>query len=472
MSLWTIDEVTAATGGRLEQRGTLPLEGVCTDSRIKQNNMVFIALRGAQYDAHEYAGQAVGNGASLLIVDKKIPKVSPDVSVVSVEDTTKALQAFAKWHRTRWNGKLVGITGSNGKTTTKEFTLAILKQKFPVLATQGNLNNHFGVPLTLLELRPHHRFAVIEMGMNHAGEIADLTEIARPDVVLVTNVGRAHIEFFGTIEGIARAKEEIYESAPPKATRIYNLDDPHTAIMRARAPGGCRVLTYSSYAKGVDVSFKEKLSTLEYLEVQGIIDGEPGSVKIPVFGRQHLTTAMAASCVGLACGVDAPLIWKGLQQCKSGWGRGQMVDLEGGAKVIFDGYNANPDSVQVALENFSKVAARGKKYVVFGDMRELGESSARAHREVGEKLALINPEAVLLIGAFGKEVETGLRSRGYKKNIVVSSNYEEKLASSFGAVLQTGDVVLVKGSRGMKLERVIQLWRPLNFAHGLGNNNH
>ena len=281
--------------------------------------------------------------------------------------------------------------------------------------------------------------------------------------MLVTNVGRAHIEFFGTIELIAKAKEEMYEAAPAKATRIYNLDDTLTAMMRARAPGGCRVITFSSYAKDVDVSLKDKLLTLEYLEVAGTIGGEPGQARIPSFGRQQVSNSMAAACVALACGVDAPLIWKGLAHCRSGWGRGQLLELEGGAKVLFDAYNANPDSCKTAFENFSKVAARGKKYVVFGDMLELGTDSGAMHREMGELMAAIHPESVLLIGKHAGEVESGLRAAGFKKNIMTSMAYEEKLATSFGGVLQTGDVVLVKGSRGMKLERVVELWGPQNF---------
>jgi UDP-N-acetylmuramoyl-tripeptide--D-alanyl-D-alanine ligase len=472
MKIWTVDEIALATHGKTEKTGGIVasssselngVSGVSTDTRGDQTGKVFFALKGDHFDAHEFAGMAAEKGARVLVVSRKIPKVHDQTAVILVDDTLKALQDFATWHRKRWSGKLVALTGSNGKTTTKEYCRVLLAQKFPTLATKGTLNNHIGVPLTVLELRAEHKFAVIEMGMNHAGELSVLTAIAAPDVVHVTNVGRAHIEHFGTLEKIANAKEEIYEAASAHATRIYNLDNSYTATMRARAPGDCKVLSYSSYARDVDVSFKEKVLTLDYIEIQGVIAKDPGHVKIPSFGRQQVSNAMAASCVALACGLDAPLIWKGLALCKSSWGRNQVVDLEGGAKVLFDAYNANPDSAAVAFENFAKLSCRGKKYVVFGDMLELGSLSQSAHQEVGQTLADMGLEGVLIIGQRSRDVESGLRSKGFKKNIVVSEAYEEKLAHTFGAMLETGDMVLVKGSRGMHLERVVECFRPQNF---------
>jgi UDP-N-acetylmuramoyl-tripeptide--D-alanyl-D-alanine ligase len=214
----------------------------------------------------------------------------------------------------------------------------------------------------------------------------------------------------------------------------------------------------------VDVSFKEKVLTLDYVEVSGHIGPEPGQVKIPSFGRQQVSNAMAAASIAMACGIEAPLIWKGLAQCKSGWGRSQIVELDSGAIVLFDAYNANPDSCATALENFSLLAARGKKYIVFGDMLELGANSKKYHEEAGQLMAHIEPQGVLLIGDYALDVEGGLKNAGFKKTITISTAYEEKLARSFGAVLQTGDVVLVKGSRGMKLERVVEQWAPHNLS--------
>ncbi|MCC6278075.1 MAG: UDP-N-acetylmuramoyl-tripeptide--D-alanyl-D-alanine ligase [Oligoflexia bacterium] len=463
-SLWTHDQLVGATGGRWIQTGSRPFSGVGTDTRQNLNDKIFCALKGENFDAHEFAGQAVSSGASCLVVEKDILPVKSDVSVLRVSNVLEALQNFAKWHRQHWPGKLVALTGSNGKTTTKEFITQILAQKYPVLATQGNLNNHIGVPLTLLGLRPTHKFAVVEMGMNHAGEIKKLTEIALPDVVIVTNVGRAHIEFFGTVEGIAQAKEEIYEAAPLKATRIYNLDNNHTATMRARAPGGCRVITYSSFEKGADVTLREKVLTLDYVEVQGVIGGEPGHAKIPVFGKQQVSNAMAAAAVAMACGIDSPLIWKGLAKAQASWGRGQVVDLECGAKVLFDAYNANPDSMAMAIENFSKVSSRGKKLAVIGEMLELGKDSAQLHREVGELLATVQLEAVFVIGPHAQDLASGLRGRGFSKKLIISDTYQENLATEFAHMLETGDIVLVKGSRGMKMERFVKAFHPLHFV--------
>lgn len=460
MSVWTIEQLVAATGGQLVHRGTRPLNGVGTDTRGDLRDKIFVPLKGEKFDAHEFAGQACQQGASAVLVHRDTLPLPPEVTVIRVTDTLEALTKFAHWHRTQWKGKLVGLTGSNGKTTTKEFCQTVLSKKYPVLVTEGNLNNHIGVPLTLLRLRTEHRLAVIEMGMNHSGEIAQLCKIAEPDVVLVTNVGRAHIEHFGSIEAIAKAKEEIYENAPLKATRIYNMDNPQTVMMRVRAPGGCRVLTFSSYERNVDVSLREKLFTIDYIEVQGLIAGEPGSVKIPSYGRQIVENAMAAAAIGLACDIDAPTIWSALKNCKSGWGRNQIVELENGARVLFDAYNANPDSAAMAIENFSKLAVRGRKFVAFADMLELGADSAKMHQEVGAKIAHLAPEAVLLYGQQARAVENGLRIAGFAKTIVVSDGYDEALARQLGSMLQAGDVVLVKGSRGMKMERMVQLWAP------------
>ena len=235
--------------------------------------------------------------------------------------------------------------------------------------------------------------------------------------------GRPILNFLEVSKKIARAKEDIYEAAPDQAIRIYNLDNQYTAMMRARAPGTCKVLSYSSYAKDVDVSLKEKLFTLDYLDVSGVIGRDPGQARIPSFGRQQVANAMAAACVGIACGIDAPLIWKGLAQCKSGWGRGQVVDLSSGAKVLFDGCsNSNPDSCVIAFDNFSKLAAGAKKYIAFGDMRELGEASELFDEEMGRSMAKIDPEGIFLMGEYAAIVEKALRGAGFKKKIVSVSH--------------------------------------------------
>lgn len=465
MSVWRIEDLVSATKGELLQKGTLELNGVSRDTRENLKEKIFFALKGENFDAHKFLDQAIAAGAAAVVVSENFKTSNKNVSVVKVEDVLLALQQFSVFHRSLWKGKMVGLTGSNGKTTTKEFIFTLLNQKQPTLATQGNLNNHIGVPLTLLELRESHKFAVIEMGMNHAGEIEQLVKFSQPDVVLVTNVGTAHIESFGTIDGIAAAKQEIYDFAPTKAIRIYNLDNEHTALMRARAPGGCKLMTFSSHARDVDVSLKEKLFTLDYLEVQGVIGGEPGQARIPVFGRQQMENAMAAATAALACGVDAPLIWKGLSKFKGSWGRGQVLELPTGAKVLFDAYNANPDSTKIALQNFAKLKSHGNKFVVIGDMLELGDLSAKLHFEIGQELAKLNPEAVLLVGEHAHDVERGMKEAGYSKKIMLSSIYEEKLALDFGFMLDNHDIVLVKGSRGMKLEKIVSLWQPQGFEN-------
>jgi len=460
---WTIDDVVEGTGGKLIQRGSRIPMSVGTDTRAELEGTVFIALKGDRFDAHDFLEKAAERAAVLVVHKNADLKWPRDLSVIFVDDTLKALQCFGHWHRARWDGRMVAITGTNGKTTTKEFTRILLSQKFPTLATEGSLNNHWGVPLTLLRLRPHHRFAVVEMGMNHHGEINALMQIAEPSVCLVTNVGHSHMEFFSSIEDVALAKEEMYAAARPDAVFIFNLDNPHTKKMAEKYRCQHKSLTFSTYENDCDVFLKEKMSTLEYIEVQGAIGGEPGQAKIPVFGRQNVANVGAASCVALAFGLDAALIWKGLGQLKASWGRGEIIQLASGAKILFDAYNANPESTLAALDNFKRLAVRGKKYLVLGEMREQGALSSELHEEIGQRASEVGAARAAFIGEHAEDFKRGFLKKGDSEKLVISNTYEEKLAQDLGAMLQNGDVVLVKGSRGVRLERVVENWKPLNF---------
>ncbi|MCX7977902.1 MAG: UDP-N-acetylmuramoyl-tripeptide--D-alanyl-D-alanine ligase, partial [Bdellovibrionaceae bacterium] len=349
----SLEDLCAVTGGRILRRGEPHFKSIGTDTRKDLTGALFIALKGETHDAHQYLDKAlVAGAAGLLIHDESaLPVQSGKASVVLVPDTLRALQQLGTWSRRLSRAKVVGITGSNGKTTTKEFTAAIISQSMSVHYNEGSFNNHWGVPFNLLQLPVDVDVAVVEMGMNHAGEITRLVEIAEPDVVVCTMVGRAHIEHFGTIDGIAAAKEEIYKAASPQATRIYNLDNHYTLQMhlRHRYPG--RSLTFSEKQLGADVCLRVVEMDLYSMVVEGHILGESGSARIPVFGRQNITNLMAAAACGAAVGMDPQHIWQGLTRCKTSWGRNQILNLKSGALALFDAYNANPDSMQALMQN-------------------------------------------------------------------------------------------------------------------------
>lgn len=378
--------------------------GVGTDTRQDLTGQLFIALKGEAFDAHQFVDKAVEKGAVAILVHEKneqVQRLIGKVTVVLVQDTLKALQQLGTWARRQAKGQVVAITGSNGKTTTKEFAAALISTSRSVHFNKGSFNNHWGVPFTLLQLDPQKQVAVVEMGMNHAGEITELVHIAEPDVVVCTMVGRAHVEFFGSIEKIAEAKEEIYNAASEKALRIYNLDNPQTQAMHQKAIGKYsseKILTFSSLNPRADVFFEIARMSMKEIEIKGHIQGITGSAKVEVFGAQNLTNLMAAATLALSIGMTAQEIWQGLSACKTNWGRNQLVHLKSGAQMIFDAYNANPDSMKALIENVSLLQVNGKKVGVFGQMREMGTASPSLHEELGLRVAQAGFDKVYFVG--------------------------------------------------------------------------
>jgi UDP-N-acetylmuramoyl-tripeptide--D-alanyl-D-alanine ligase len=367
---------------------------------------------------------------------------------------------------------------------------------------------------------------MIEMGMNHPGEIAELTRIADPDVVGCTMVGRGHLEGLGSIEGVARGKAEIYESARPDALFIFNADNPYTRemlrealarnprqrLLRFGAPsmvaGGAvadrnasagsdfaanAVSDLAASGRGLDVCLRVERATEAAIVVSGHIGGEAGRAEVPVFGAHNVVNVMAASCFALAAGLAPSQIWQALPLCKAAWGRNQWVDLKSGARALFDAYNANPESMGAAIDNFARLAATGRKLAVLGEMRELGASSAVAHEELGRLVAGAGFEAVAFIGAdvvaadatgsaassganasaspgavtgaaAATAFKAGLERGGFRKKQVIMNTYEQSLAREMASVLKSNDIVLFKGSRGVRLERALRDFEPLNFA--------
>ncbi len=463
-------EVLTATQGQALSEVNQKFYGVGTDTRQSLAGQLFIALKGESFNAHDFLDKAVAQGAAGILIQEISPLVESfknKITVILVKDTLKALQDLGNWSRNNAKAIVIGITGSNGKTTTKEFTVAVLEDFKTVHYSKGSFNNHWGVPFTLLQLDPQKEVAVVEMGMNHAGEITELVNIAEPDVVCCTMVGRAHIEHFGTIDKIAEAKEEIYEAAKPTAIRVYNLDNPLTCQMYEKAQVRfplAKLVTFSARDPKCDVYFRLEAMGLQSLKISGHIATKEGEVTVPVFGAQNLTNLMAAAAIGIATGLNPEQVWHGLSHCKTIWGRNQLLELKSGAQMIFDAYNANPDSMKALLDNVKILSAKGRKIGVFGEMLEMGALASELHEELGELVGAVGFDKVYFIGASHEAFENGLKKSAYKKFACIAKDFKDVTAREFADNLRSGDMAIVKGSRGMKLERFVQPCEPKNFS--------
>lgn len=438
--------------------------GVSTDSREKLDGKLFVALKGERMDAHQFVGDAIRNGATAVLVHEDRPEFASlknQAAFFIVPDTLKGLQDLAHHWRMRHPFQVIGITGSNGKTSTKEFLYALLKEFKPTVASKGSFNNHWGVPLSILSAGDDCQILILEMGMNHLGELTTLADIARPDIVTVTMVGRSHIGELGSQENVARAKEEIYK-ASPHAVAVYNVDNQWTRAMYMEAEKNNehpRRITFSSHVPGANVSIRADQLTADGMHVTGEIGGVKGIATIKIFGRHNVVNIEAAAALAWAAGMPAEAIWKKLNGLQvSSWGRNQWIKMPSGTMVLFDAYNANPESMTALLKNLYELETIGKKYLILGEMLELGSESPRAHREIGELAGKIGVDGVWFIGEHCKDVETGLKQTGFANPAYFSSKFEPEISEKIKSNLNPQDVVAVKASRGQKLETVLEHW--------------
>jgi UDP-N-acetylmuramoyl-tripeptide--D-alanyl-D-alanine ligase len=413
---------------------------VCTDTRKLVKGSMFFALKGENFNAAEFAQQAIDNGCSVAVVDDE--KYAGGKRVHLVDDSLAALQALANYHRRQHNIPVLAITGSNGKTTNKELINAVLSQKFKVLATKGNLNNHIGVPLTLLGLRQDHEIAIIEMGANHLGEIALLSNIAEPGYGLITNIGKAHLEGFGGYEGVKKGKSELFRylhSASGKA--FVNGDDEVVNGLAAdndKYTYGCRKL-YDVIGK--DCGSNETVS-LKYTTRYGEKDwSKLPLIRTSIIGNYNFVNCLAAVCVGTFFKVPEESIQRALENYIPDMNRSQLADT-GRNVLILDAYNANPDSMSAAIRNFARHPAENKM-LLLGDMFELGEYSGDEHQKIVEMLQQNTFRNVILVG------EEFYKAKGHEfQKFRTTAECREYLAGRH----LSGFTILVKGSRGMKME--------------------
>lgn len=434
-----------------------PLTGVSIDSRTTQPGNVFVAIRGEKFDGHDFITKAIGSGAAAVVVDQKWAEangtmlVSIGVPRLVAQNTTVALGQIAAVYRSQFDIPVIAVAGSNGKTTTKNMVNAVLGKKYNVLSTEGNLNNQIGVPQTLFRLTADHDIAVVEIGTNHFGEIAYLCNILAPTHGVITNIGREHLEFFGSLEGVAKAECELLEWLQSnKGTWFLNKDDEHLA-KRSRRLRGMKSVAFGFRASGAH--FK---GTLLALDGSGCArmsvrpkGKKPFEYQLNVPGEQNAKNALAASAIGLAMRVPSKKIARALTEFTSTGKRSEIIRLDG-LTILNDSYNANPDSVLAALKTLRSIKTTGRRIAVLGDMLELGSSAEKEHRMIGKALAQSRVDCLFTVGklsAITHEAAVVKVKSHFENNIMLS----EQLAN-FAAI---GDAVLVKGSRGMKLEEVV-----------------
>lgn len=453
---FTAEQVAWASGARIAAEGG-PFEGAFTDSRKPVARGLFVALRGENFDGSDFVGQAVQGGAAgaLVPVDAlaKAQAQAKNAALLTAVDTGRALGALAAaWRRRQTSVQLVAVTGSTGKTSTKELIAEVLSAAGPTLKTEGNLNNEIGVPLTLLRLGDEHRYAVIECGMNHLGEIARLAQWADPDVGVVTNVGPVHLEGCGSVEGVAHAKGELYHALRDGAIAVANADD---ARVLAQAKLSRRKLVTFGAAYGSDVRLISAHHGGPGLRVEMEIGGTRRTVELQLIGTHNGHNATAAAAVGLALGLDTDLILRGLANATTPGRRMRPVQMPGGALLIDDCYNANPSSTKAALLTLTHlVRGKGRAIAVLGDMLELGHTELDLHRDVGRFAAGAGLSLLVCFGTRARALGEGAHEAGLPAECIEYTEDPAEAVRLVQARVRPEDVVLVKGSRGMKMERI------------------
>ncbi|MGB4704619.1 MAG: UDP-N-acetylmuramoyl-tripeptide--D-alanyl-D-alanine ligase [Candidatus Saccharicenans sp.] len=451
----TLGQIARLTGGRLLQgRPDVPVLSYIFDSRQAAPGALFFALKDKR-DGHEFVRDAMEKGAVAACVSEEVSGLTPDFGLIKVDDTLKALQTLAARVLDHSQMKVVGITGSVGKTSTKEFTARLLREKFRVLKSPGNFNNQIGVPIAILSMTGSEKVAVLEMGMSQPGEIRKLTRIAPPDVAVITAVAPVHLEFFGSLEGIARAKREILEGARPGALAVMNGDD---LVLRNMAAGWTDGRTIF-YGSGPDCQVRAE--NLQHLGLAGIsfnliFNGEKTELRVPFLNRALVWNLLAACAVARTFGLKLEEILPALHDLPQVEHRGQLLELKGGLKLYDDSYNSNPVALKAVLESLGSVQT-GRKIAVLGDMLELGPEELRFHREAGRTVAETGWNILVTVGQRARSMAEGACEAGMPEEAVFSFDEALSAAEWLKRFLQPGDFLLVKGSHGLALERIVEL---------------
>ena len=442
---------------------------VSIDSRTLQSGQCFIAIKGAQFDGHDFVEEAIERGARVVIHSEDMPlRASPEINFLRVRDTTIALQRLGAFIRKTWKGKLIGITGSMGKTTTRTFMATLLREKFKVCESQGNLNNDIGLPLSLCRLREDHQWAVVEMGMNHSGEIGLLAQLAIPDVAVLTNVAPVHLEFFESVSDIADAKAEILQGLSPEGLLIFNGDDPELARVVKRHRGPVRSF---GMELGQDFIVRHLRSeNFKHMDILIQLPGDSVEVNLPFVGRHYLYNVVAAVSTAHLVGLEKKQIEKGLASLKPLRQRGRIEELflsDGlTVQVIDESYNSNPAALSSVLSDLRDLQWSGRKVLVLGGMLELGEQTLELHRQMGREVSRSGIEVLIAVGAAAVGIAAGAIDGGMSTDSVVKVEDAEKAIEFLVPKLRNNDFILVKASRGIGLEVVVRNLRQLSEGEG------
>src|SRR5881394_1965166 len=454
MNPLTLSQIAQLAGASLSSgEGTVVINKVSTDSRTIKPGELFVALRGENFEGHDFVEAAAKAAATGALVDLNWTGSVPNNFVLlRATDTLQAYQTLAANYRRSLALHVIAITGSNGKTSTKDFTAAVLSRRFRVTKTEGNFNNHVGLPRTILEATSRDEVAVWEIGMNHPGEVAALSKIAEPDAAIITNIGVAHIEFMGSREAIADEKGALVEAVSVGGTVILNADDLFSVRIAARARAKVVLAgTTDGTIRAAEISQSEDGTEFTILE-----GAHRCRAQLPVPGLHMVQNALLAVAAGRVFGVS-------LEECAAGLAAAPLAKARlqikkfGGVEFIDDSYNANPDSMKAALRTLAELPADGKRIAILGEMRELGDELERGHREVGETAATLKIDQLIAIGDVAAAIADAAKHAGLEKTAIVASTSEA--AELLSEIAAPGDLVLVKGSRLARTERVIEAFR-------------
>ena len=448
-----LGEIAVRAGGKILQGNPSSLFSSFTiDSRLTRAGDMFFAIV-ARRNGHEFVADAFRKGARGAVISQDVAPVDPGLGLIRVADTLAALQALAASVLAEQGPKVIGITGSIGKTTTKEFAARLLSSRFKVLKSEGNYNNHLGLALSLLRLEPGQRVAVLEMGTSGPGEIRALTRIAPPDVAVITNVNPVHLEFFHTLESIASAKKEILDGAKENAIAVLNGDDPLVQKIGREWKGrritfgfspACDVRALDTHRLGEDgMSFKLWL------------EGRARRVRFPFFYEEYLSNLLAAVAVGHALSLSLDEMADLIPNLAPFKGRGELIRLGRGLRVIDDSYNSNPRALEAALKGLAHLPAK-RRVAVLGDMLELGPTGASLHKEAGRQVARNGWTLLLTVGPLARHIAEEAVASGMPATRAISFSSSDEAASRIAALVEEGDLILVKGSRGVKTERIVE----------------
>lgn len=450
MEPMNIVEIADAINGKLQNyKENLLIKGINTDSRKIKKGELFIPIKGLNFDGHDFIDKAMDLGASAALSQKRLS--SADFTYILVEDTQAALIKLAAYYRSKFYIPAVAITGSSGKTTTKEMLASVLSESFEVLKNEGNLNNNIGLPMTVFRIEKCHNICVFEMGMNRPGEIESLASVVKPDIAVITNVGTAHIEFLGSRENILKAKTEIFRFFTDDNAAIINGDDDMLATI-SNLP--CKIIRYGINEKNDLSAFNMKQRGDQGMDFSLNINGNQESFFVPLIGIHNVYNALCAIAVGLAMNMNIEKIKNGLAKFVSGKMRMEIIFTKDEIKVINDSYNANPDSTCAAIEVLKNMNCSGRRVLILADMMELGEYSSRGHKRVGEKAAQSKADILITIGEKAKDISQGALDNGMKEEQIYSFSDNKTAISKLESILMPKDTVLIKGSRIMKLEEI------------------